>query len=603
MFDNILGFTLVMRDISNTRELIKNLDKSKLELEESKEDLESKIKELDGQRQATLNILEDISESKEDLENLNSSLEDKSMELESLKSFSDALTEVFDLNEILNTVSQHLERAIKYSVATFLIFDSTAPHGYIFRAYLRKPVTKSFIISTQNEFERFLSYRLKMRQKNAKPIEIVSAPQTIGHSVDNKIKNEPASTFILPLTVGDKLLGAFHVAISDTNQNSVKNSKGFFNAMAATLSVAISRLQTVNKIQNSKTETLVQNLNDGVIMFNKEKNIVLINVAAKKITGIKDERVGLESIYKNLKKFNIEKIISDKTLKGEIKMINEVAIGKFHYEILIIPVKDHKMEIVGGAIILHDVTQIKEIDRMKTEFVSVASHQLRTPLTAIKLFTEMMLGGEVGKLEADQKKYLENIYQSTQRMVILVNDLLSLSRLESGRLKVEPVLTKLSDSIKSIINEVAPVAKAKGVAIDFEFNKNLPKAMIDPNLVRQVVHNLITNAVHYSLENKQAIVVVKLDKKDKDFLISVSDTGIGISSKAQLRIFEKFFRADNAIKIRTEGTGLGLYVSKMIIESSKGKIWFDSKVGKGTTFYISLPIKGMKKKEGEKSLA
>jgi len=197
---------------------------------------------------------------------------------------------------------------------------------------------------------------------------------------------------------------------------------------------------------------------------------------------------------------------------------------------------------------------------------------------------------------------LESIYQSTERMVLLVNDLLSLSRLESGRLKVDPRQMDINKFVKNIISEVLPVAKAKKVNIEFSPDETLPSVALDPNLMRQVVHNLLTNAIRYTEGSTKAFVAVSVGKPKNDFVIRIKDNGIGIPEEVKSRIFEKFYRADNAVKANTEGTGLGLYVSKMIVESSNGKIWFESEKGKGATFYVTLPAKGMSRKEGEKTI-
>jgi len=261
---------------------------------------------------------------------------------------------------------------------------------------------------------------------------------------------------------------------------------------------------------------------------------------------------------------------------------------------------------VGGVIIFSDVTREKEVDRMKTEFVSIASHQLRTPLTAIRLFVEMLMNQEAGKLNAKQKLYIDNVYESTERMIHLVNDLLNVSRLEAGRLKIEPMPTQLEDFIQRIINEAAPLGESKKCKIILEKPKTkLEKISIDPALLRQVIDNLVMNAIRYSPLN-QCDIVVKVEKRSRDYLISVQDAGIGVPKVDHPRVFERFYRADNARKAAAEGSGLGLYVVKMIIEASGGKIWFESPPSgkkKGTIFYVSIPSKGMEERKGERSLA
>jgi len=338
--------------------------------------------------------------------------------------------------------------------------------------------------------------------------------------------------------------------------------------------VFVSGIMSLLKSQQSKIRSLIDSTSNGIVMFDERGEISLINPAALYLVHSNSKK-DLSLIFKSVKDAgdDLAKRIKNCINKGESFKLSEIKIENKFVEISINPVKDDVDKIMGVAMIIHDITQMKQIDNMKTEFVSVASHQLRTPLTAIKLFTEMLMNEQVGKLKKEQKKYLDNVYQSTDRMVRLVNDLLNVSRIESGRLSIVPELVFIDQFISIIIEEAKPLAQARNCKINFvKMKKKLARIPIDVNLVRQVVHNLITNAIKYSRENGGFVRVELKDYDRNNILIKVSDNGIGIPKEKQDRIFQKFFRADNAVKSETEGTGLGLYVSKMIVESSGGKI-------------------------------
>ena len=259
----------------------------------------------------------------------------------------------------------------------------------------------------------------------------------------------------------------------------------------------------------------------------------------------------------------------------------------------------------GAVIIFRDISVAKEIDRMKTEFVSLASHQLRTPLTSMNWYLEILMGGDDGTLNKAQMAHLKEVYQSSKGMLKLIEDLLNISRVESGRLKVEPKRTNLVRFIQGVIEEVRPLGKEKRCAIFFKKPAGKPPSvLIDPTLLRQVIHNFLTNAIRYS-KKTDCRISVSLFERGGNYIVSVKDNGIGIPKNEQQRIFERFYRAANAIESMSEGSsGLGLYIAKLLIDMIGGKIWFESKgVGKGSTFYVSIPKKGMKKKEGEKGLA
>ncbi len=247
-----------------------------------------------------------------------------------------------------------------------------------------------------------------------------------------------------------------------------------------------------------------------------------------------------------------------------------------------------------------DITKEKEIDQAKTEFVSLASHQLRTPLSTIGWYSEMLLAEDVGKLNAEQKSYLEEVYKGNQRMVGLVNALLNVSRIDLGTFAVEPKPTDLREVATIHIKELTPQIEAKKIIFKQDFVADLPIINVDPKLMGIIFQNLLSNAVKYTPEG--GTVTCSLTVKNKDILIAVGDTGYGIPTAQQDKIFTKLFRADNVRRKETEGTGLGLYIVKAIVDQSAGKTWFESVEDKGTTFYVSLPLKGMKSKQGNKEL-
>lgn len=287
----------------------------------------------------------------------------------------------------------------------------------------------------------------------------------------------------------------------------------------------------------------------------------------------------------------------------------------FPASITVTPIKlsDHT---VGAIEIFRDVTREKEIDDEKSSFVSVASHQLRTPLTSINWYLELLLSGDAGKLKESQKQYMQEVYKGSRRLVGLVDDLLNVSRIESGKLRIKPEILSPVDIINDAIREVDPLLATSQARIRFVQPRGISEMLLDPSLFHELVHNLLTNAIRYSPHDKPSTITVRAEKirvlKGKHahiaqggthVLFSVADKGIGIPKEAQPKIFQKLFRADNALHAAPEGTGLGLYLVKMIVDQAGGTIWYETSEGKGTTFFFSFPLKGMQKKEGEKTLA
>lgn len=250
-----------------------------------------------------------------------------------------------------------------------------------------------------------------------------------------------------------------------------------------------------------------------------------------------------------------------------------------------------------------DIVRSNELQKAKDQFVSLVSHQLRTPLTSIRLFSEMLEDKQVGELNPSQTDYVKNISISTERMIRLVGDILNTSRIELHRIKVNPAPTDLINFIKSFIEEVRPLADEKKVILKFKSNvESTPKIPLDQTLLGQVVHNLLTNAIRYT-NQKDGVVEVSVSQKGQNYQLDVRDNGIGIPPKAQKKVFHQFYRAQNAIRVEGEGTGLGLYLVKMICQVTGCKISFYSKENEGTTFSVTIPMKGMESIKGDKSLS
>lgn len=234
------------------------------------------------------------------------------------------------------------------------------------------------------------------------------------------------------------------------------------------------------------------------------------------------------------------------------------------------------------------------IERIQSDFVSLASHQLRTPLSAVKWYTEMLIAQKAGKLNRQQLQYLNEIYRSNDRAINLVNDLLDVSRIQEGSINLELQPIRVENVIEDVINGLDTLVKASQSGIDFEIvNGPLPPVETDRDKLRRILFNLISNAVKYTQNGKRVGVV--LEKIGSSVKVSITDLGIGIPKTDHDKVFKKFFRSANVLKVTPDGTGLGLFISKALIEAMGGKIGFSSAEGKGAVFYFTIPLKNAKK--------
>jgi len=347
--------------------------------------------------------------------------------------------------------------------------------------------------------------------------------------------------------------------------------------------------------EHEKLFSLVNSVKLGVIMVDLSLKIVLANPAAKTILGKSPSgNISFADLKEKVKDIRISQAFSHYITAGKSLYIQEVKINGRHFRLFLSPVRNAvEKTSIGAVVIFEDVTEQKIIDTMRTEIVSVTSHQLRTPLSVIKGNLEMVLEGDVGKITGEQKEILSEALAGDERMIKLVNDLMDITKITEGRFELELKPEDFESLVNETIKEISAFAKNNNTEVIYEKSlKALPKINLDRQRIKQVMQNLIDDAIKYSHRGHQGKVEVKLKKiSDKAVELTIADNGIGIPKEEQAKIFEKFFRASNVSKFDPgSGTGLGLFIAKSIVEQHGGKIRFESKENKGTTFFISLPI-------------
>jgi PAS domain S-box-containing protein len=382
---------------------------------------------------------------------------------------------------------------------------------------------------------------------------------------------------------------------------------------------------TKRAIEQAKAEdeAILANLGEGMITMGTSGNIFLINNVALKMLKLEEQKTVGQSINNSfpLKDSNGNNIVEENRPWYKAKTSGENVSGEYIF------VRSDKSEVpvslvttpiilngetIGVIELFRDITEEKRLDKTKSEFVALASHQLRTPISAISWFTEMLLHGDAGAINQEQKEHLAQIYESNRRMAALVDALLNVSRLEMGNFSVKPIATDLAAFTHNILaEEIGKQETPKKLEVKEIYDPKVGSISIDEDLMKIILQNLFTNCIKYTPEN--GVITVSIlpsgqavqnggNNKEDGILIVIADTGYGIPKTQADKIFTKLFRADNIKAKDTDGTGLGLYIVKSIVDTVGGKIWFSSEENKGTTFYIFLPKEGMKEKSGEKKL-
>lgn len=363
-------------------------------------------------------------------------------------------------------------------------------------------------------------------------------------------------------------------------------------------------------LQNAKDEAMLESIGDGIIVVNKAYEIIVINKMAANLLQLDEKKVLGKTLTKLFAMENAEhvRLTDDKRpIKQVLETGKKISSNVYYFvrknetsfpvSLTVAPLLQNG-KILGAVGVFRDITKEREIDAAKTEFVSLASHQLRTPLTAIGWFTEMLLNGKAGVMSKKQKEYLDAVYLGNKRMVHLVNTLLDVSRLELGTYVFETKPTNITKLIHALILEQKLLIKKKKITLVLNL-QTMPRLKTDPNLLSMILQNILSNALKYTPDGGKVHLTMKQNKKRHVLQIQLTDTGYGIPLKQQDKIFTKLFRADNIRTKALEGTGLGLYIVKTAVDHAGGKVRFVSKENKGTTFFVELPLVFKKKENGK----
>jgi PAS domain S-box-containing protein len=375
-------------------------------------------------------------------------------------------------------------------------------------------------------------------------------------------------------------------------------------AFGSQIGTALENARLYDEVSKGKAyiENLVENAADLIISTNLDDHILTWNRGAEVLFGYrKDEVIGkhLSILLPPDRVHELEEMRAKVQISGALRDIEIRSKKKdgvlIYLSLSVSPIRDLEGKIVGFLRVAKDITEkkryerrLKELDKMKSDFVSNVSHELRTPLTSIKGSVDNMLDGLTGSLNEKQIRYLSRIKSNTDRLSRLINDLLDLSRIESGRVEVRPTTLPLTALVEEVAEHMKALAAEKLIRIEVPPLDPSVTVWADRDKVTQVLMNLIGNAVKFTPQDGK--VTVALEKNGNDYIqISVADTGPGILPEEQYNIFSKFYQVANIDKQKPKGSGLGLAISKALVEMHGGKIWMDSEVGRGSTFYFTLP--------------
>jgi PAS domain S-box-containing protein len=344
-------------------------------------------------------------------------------------------------------------------------------------------------------------------------------------------------------------------------------------------------------VAQQTTEAAIDSLYDPVIVTDGEGLVTRLNPAAEEIFGSEKENTGrhVGEVARDARIAGAvaEALESQRPVAGEgMSSVLPLAVdgSERAFRLRTTPMRDNVDGLLGAVTILEDITHLREIDRIKSEFIATASHELRTPLTSVQMGVHLLLEGALGELTDNQTEVLQACRQDCERLDKLMRDLLDLSRIEAGESQPQLAPVRARDLIASVVKELRSQVEAKSLELRVDAPVDLPRVMVDSLQVERVINNLVINALRHT---KQGEIRISAEQRDSQIAISVCDTGSGIPGEYLPHIFDKFVQVPEA---PTGGAGLGLTISKSIVEAHGGQISVQSQVGRGTTFTFTLPL-------------
>ncbi|MBI3761491.1 MAG: response regulator [Chloroflexi bacterium] len=505
-----------------------------------------------------------------ELQTANSELTSRLRELEALTSVGHAITAHLDLDTVLGKVIESAVSLTGAEEGSLLLLDEKTGE-------LTMRAAKNF----DDEFVR--TFRLRSQDSLAGQVIRSGQPFLLDESAPQKIKTTYLvhSLIYVPLRAHARVIGVLGVDNRRTRRAFSIHEQRLMVALADYAAVAVenARLYSNTEAERSKLDTILRQTEDGVIVVDQEKRLMLINPTARAAFGINGADVTGRPVSEIIQHPEVRDLLARsgddlKTRRREVPLEDGRVFNA------------HLTEIggVGQAVVMQDITHLKELDRIKSEFVTAVSHDLRSPLTAILGYVELL--NRAGPLNDQQAEFVRRVRFSVQAITALISDLLDLGRIEAGfDTQKEPLQVPLL--VRYAVDGLVSRAEQKRIKIKLDMPQSAEPVLGNPVRLRQMAANLIDNAIKYTPDGGTVSVAVR-DESDQ-IIFTVTDTGVGIAPADQPYIFDKFYRARNVKDSDVPGTGLGLSLVKSIVENHSGRVWVDSKLGYGTTFVVVLP--------------
>ncbi len=409
------------------------------------------------------------------------------------------------------------------------------------------------------------------------------------------------SMITVPLYASASVIGVF-ACFSHRREMYDDDAARILLTMASESAIALEKAGLYRTIleDKGKIETIINSLEDGLLVIDEDARLVLANPSIANLLGLEEDRYMLplrEVLGRAGQRVEFHEVSCEEALRKVLlegsNVKNEMVLERDYttfFHVLWVPLRDALGKVNGAVVLFHDVTDFVELDRMKSDFISIVSHELKTPLTSIKGFVRLLDAERVGPVNEKQRHYLEIVARQTESLSKLINDLLDLSRIEAGIIEVKRDEVNLRQVALDVLAQLDNLAQEKGISMRTDFPDDLPPVSGDADRLGQVFMNLIHNAIKFTPPGGR--VDVEAFRQGDHCLVRIRDTGLGISAQDLPKVFNKFYQVDSSTTRQQSGTGLGLSICRELVHAHGGRIWVESARGKGTTFSFTLPLRG-----------
>ncbi len=430
--------------------------------------------------------------------------------------------------------------------------------------------------------ENILSYIWREKQ-------IIIIDDGSDRRLDRELNNKYGlygTRIFIPIQTEGRTIGVIDI-IADSSFEVSEDTIEDLNFCANKSAIAIKNFELLNSLrgESEKTGTILNSIAEAVIAIDEREKIILVNPSFEELFEVKSSQIVGLLFTEAIKNDYLEDLFS-KAIERENIITGEMSNDSRMFYVTISPMKGLYYKVIGYVAVLQDITYLKEVDRMRSDFVSLVSHGLKSPLTAIRFYAEVLANGMTGKLNDKQQEFSNEIVNLSDNMATLISDILNLARIDAEAINFSEC--DLVDIITGTLSDFKVQATNKDIDIEFKPSSVSPVIVKgDRNLLKQVVDNLVSNAIKYTPQGRN--ITIEIQEGDRWVVMSVRDTGIGIDPIDQERIFDRFYRVRSKNTQQIEGTGLGLAIVKSIVLKHGGQAWMESEVGKGSTFYFTLP--------------